>query len=333
MIEQKPGLEVFLCSPRGFCAGVSRAVDTVEAALRTFGAPVYVRHNIVHNRHVVQSLRARGAVFVKELSEIPDSPAPVIFSAHGVAVAVEAEASRRGLFVIDAACPLVKKVHREAEAYHGRGYEIVLIGHHGHPEVDGILGQLTPGAVTLIEDVATARSFAPRDDLRLAYITQTTLSVDDAAEIVSVLQQRFPAIVGPRKSDICYATTNRQSAVKAIARLVDAFIVIGSPASSNSQRLREVALREGCAATMLLEDASQLDWKLLAGAGRLGVTASASAPELLVEGLLDTLEERFDLSVQTVTTASEEGLSFALPRALMADATAANPRQGASRPD
>ena len=331
MIEQKPGLEVFLCSPRGFCAGVSRAIDTVEAALRIYGAPVYVRHNIVHNRHVVQGLRARGAVFVKELSEVPDSRAPVIFSAHGVAVAVETEASRRGLFVIDAACPLVKKVHREAEAYHARGYEIVLIGHRGHPEVAGILGQLPPGTATLIDDVPAARSFAPRDERRLAYVTQTTLSVDDAAEIVGVLQQRFPAIAGPRKSDICYATTNRQSAVKAIAPLVDAFIVIGSPSSSNSQRLREVAVREGCAGTMLLEDASQLDWDLLAGAGRLGVTAGASAPESLVEELLDALAGRFDLSVETVTTASEDGLSFALPRALMADRAPARTRQAASR--
>ena len=333
MIEQKPALEVLLCSPRGFCAGVSRAIETVESALRSHGAPVYVRHNIVHNKHVIQGLKTRGAVFVEELSEIPDDRAPVIFSAHGVSTAVESEANRRGLFVIDAACPLVKKVHREAEAFYARGYEVVLIGHLGHPEVTGILGQLPVGAITLIEDVSAARSFSPRTSNTLAYVTQTTLSADDTAEIIRVLQERFPAITGPRKSDICYATTNRQAAVKIIAPLVDAFIVVGSSNSSNSQRLREVAVSEGCAVAVLIEDASHLDWDLLAGIGKLGLTAGASVPEVLVEGLLDALAERYSLAVETVTTASEDGLSFALPRALLTNASGSSTRQSASGAD
>jgi 4-hydroxy-3-methylbut-2-enyl diphosphate reductase len=333
MIEQKPGLEVLLCSPRGFCAGVSRAIETVESALKAYGAPIYVRHNIVHNKHVIQGLETRGAVFVEELSEIPNDHAPVIFSAHGVAAAVESEANRRGLFVIDAACPLVKKVHREAEAFYVRGYEIVLIGHRGHPEVIGILGQLPVGAITLLEDVSAAKSFSPRTGSRLAYVTQTTLSADETAEIIRVLRERFPAITGPRKSDICYATTNRQAAVKIIAPQVDAFIVVGSSNSSNSQRLREVAVSEGCAVAMLIEDASQLDWDLLAGIVKLGLTAGASVPEVLVEGLLDALAERFSLAVETVTTASENGLSFALPRALITNSSGSSTRQSASGSD
>jgi 4-hydroxy-3-methylbut-2-enyl diphosphate reductase len=317
MFEQKPGLDVYLCAPRGFCAGVSRAVETVELALKTYGAPIYVRHHIVHNRHVIQSLQAKGAIFVEELSEIPDNQARVIFSAHGVPTAVESEATRRGMFIVDASCPLVKKVHREAEAYYKLGYEVVLIGHRGHPEVIGFLGQLPAGAITLIVDVAAAKSFSPRSGIKLAYVTQTTLSIYDVAEIVRILEQRFPTITGPRKSDVCYATTNRQSAVKMIAPLVDAIIVIGSPASSNSQRLREVASSEGCARTLLIEDVSQLDWTLLDRTFRLGLTAGASVPELLVERLLDALAERFSLTVETVTTASEDGISFALPKALL----------------
>ena len=242
----KPPLAILLCSPRGFCAGVVRAIDAVEQALKLYGPPVYVRHEIVHNRYVVDSLRAKGAIFVEELSEIPDTKAPVIFSAHGVPKSVPADAETRNFLAIDATCPLVTKVHREAEIHYRRGREIVLIGHRGHPEVIGTMGQLPEGAVVLIETLEQAQVYAPRDASKLAYVTQTTLSVDDTRAIVDCLQKRFPAIVGPHKEDICYATTNRQEAVKKVAHLVDAMIVVGAPNSSNSQRLREVAEREGC---------------------------------------------------------------------------------------
>jgi 4-hydroxy-3-methylbut-2-enyl diphosphate reductase len=234
----KPALKVLLCSPRGFCAGVVRAIESVERALTLYGPPVYVRHEIVHNRYVVESLRAKGAIFVEELDEVPDTGAPVIFSAHGVPRAVPQEAERRNLFALDATCPLVTKVHREAEIHHRRGREIVLIGHAGHPEVIGTMGQLPPGAVSLIETLADANTFAPRNPENIAYVTQTTLSVHDTAEIVDLLKRRFPAIVGPHKEDICYATTNRQEAVKRVAPIVDAMIVVGAPNSSNSQRLQ-----------------------------------------------------------------------------------------------
>ena len=247
-----------LCSPRGFCAGVVRAIDTVERALALYGAPVYVRHEIVHNRYVVESLKTKGAIFVEELDEIPDNTnAPVVFSAHGVPKSVPAEAKRRNFFALDATCPLVTKVHREAEIHFKRGREIVLIGHAGHPEVVGTLGQLPDGAVTLVETVEEAKTFTPKDPDKLAFVTQTTLSIDDTAEIVAMLKARFPNIVGPHKEDICYATTNRQLAVKKVAPVVDALIVVGAPNSSNSQRLREVAEREGCPLSVLVQRASR----------------------------------------------------------------------------
>src|SRR5262245_29571499 len=254
----RPALQILLAAPRGFCAGVDRAIKIVELALLKFGAPVYVRHEIVHNRHVVDSLKAKGAIFVEELNEIPETEAPVIFSAHGVPRAVPAAAKARNLFYLDATCPLVSKVHAEARLHHEAGLEIVLIGHAGHPEVVGTLGQLPAGAAVLIETTADARCFTPRDPKRLAYITQTTLSVDDTAAIVAILRERFPDMVGPRKEDICYATTNRQAAVKAIAARCDAVLVIGSPNSSNSQRLVEVARRAGWARAQLVRSVSDL---------------------------------------------------------------------------
>jgi 4-hydroxy-3-methylbut-2-enyl diphosphate reductase len=311
----KPPLDLLLCSPRGFCAGVDRAVQIVELALKRFGAPVYVRHEIVHNRYVVEALKAKGAVFVEELAEIPPTSQPVIFSAHGVAKAVPAEAQARNLFQLDATCPLVTKVHREAEILHRKGFEIVLIGHAGHPEVVGTMGQLPQGAITLVENEADARSFAPRAPARLAYITQTTLSVDDTAAIVAILAQRFPAITPPHKEDICYATTNRQEAVKSVAHRVDAMIVIGAPNSSNAQRLREVAVRAGCPATQLVQRAADIDWALTKGARSVGITAGASAPEVLVEDVIAAFAERFAANVEIVT-AVDEAVTFNLPKAL-----------------
>src|SRR6201986_4308769 len=243
--SDKPLLKVLLCSPRGFCAGVVRAIDSVEQALKRYGAPVYVRHEIVHNRYVVESLKAKGAIFVEELDEVPETNAPVIFSAHGVPKSIPAEAERRNFFALDATCPLVTKVHREAEIHFKRGREIAMIGHAGHPEVVGTLGQLPQGAVILIETVEQAAAFQPKDASKLAFVTQTTLSIDDTAAIVALLKKRFPEIVGPHKEDICYATTNRQDAGKRVAPIVDAMIVVGSPNSSNSQRLKEVAMRNG----------------------------------------------------------------------------------------
>jgi len=313
---KKPALQVLLCSPRGFCAGVVRAIDSVERTLALYGPPVYVRHEIVHNRYVVDSLRAKGAVFVEELSEIPDGTrAPVIFSAHGVAKAVPEEAARRNLFALDATCPLVTKVHREAEIHHKRGREIVLIGHHGHPEVIGTMGQLPPGAVSLVETLADAAAFTPRDPDRLAYVTQTTLSLDDTAGIVALLKQRFPAIAGPHKEDICYATTNRQEAVKQVAPQVDAMIVVGAPNSSNSQRLKEVAERAGCARAALVQRAADIDWSVFGDIARLGITAGASAPEVLVEEIIGAFAERYDISIDTVSAAAED-VFFPLPRTL-----------------
>jgi len=308
-------MEVYLAQPRGFCAGVVRAIEIVERALEKYGPPVYVRHEIVHNKYVVESLKAKGAVFVEDLSEIPDTAAPVVFSAHGVPKSVPEEAGRRHLLALDATCPLVTKVHREAEIHYRRGREIVLIGHAGHPEVVGTLGQLPAGAVTLIETLAAARAFVPRDALRLAYVTQTTLSVDETAEIVAALQQRFPAIVGPHKEDICYATTNRQDAVKRVAPLVDAMIVVGSPNSSNSQRLKQVAARAGCPHASLVQRARDIAWAEFAGIASLGITAGASAPEVLVEEIIEAFAERYDLSVETVS-AVDEDMFFALPRSL-----------------
>ncbi|MBX6425983.1 MAG: 4-hydroxy-3-methylbut-2-enyl diphosphate reductase [Variibacter sp.] len=311
----KPPLRVLLCAPRGFCAGVVRAIESVERALALYGPPVYVRHEIVHNRYVVERLKAMGAVFVEDLDEVPDTAAPVIFSAHGVPRSVPAEAARRNLFAIDATCPLVTKVHREAEIHYRRGRDIVLIGHAGHPEVVGTMGQLPAGTVTLIETLAQAEAFVPRDPDRLAYVTQTTLSVDDTAEIVECLKRRFPAIVGPHKEDICYATTNRQEAVKQVAPLVDLMVVVGAPNSSNSQRLREVAERAGCPRAVLLQRAADIDWPALGPLQSLGVTAGASAPEILVEEIIEAFAARYAVTVETVTAATE-GVFFPLPRAL-----------------
>ena len=312
----KPPLKIVLCSPRGFCAGVVRAIDTVERALTIYGAPVYVRHEIVHNRYVVDSLKTKGAIFVEELAEIPDNTnAPVVFSAHGVPKSVPTEARTRNFFSLDATCPLVTKVHRETEIHHRRGREILLIGHDGHPEVVGTMGQLPPGAVRLIETVEDAATFQPKDENNLAYVTQTTLSMDDAAEIVATLKERFPKIIGPHKDDICYATTNRQEAVKKVAHIVDAMIVVGSPNSSNSQRLKEVAERNGCPYAVLLQRAEDIDWERLSTCQHLGITAGASAPEVLVEEILDALAKRYTLRIETVT-AAEEDVFFPLPRPL-----------------
>jgi 4-hydroxy-3-methylbut-2-enyl diphosphate reductase len=319
--SNKPPLKVLLCSPRGFCAGVVRAIDSVERALAIYGPPVYVRHEIVHNRYVVDSLRAKGAVFVEELDEVPDTDAPVIFSAHGVPKAVLDAARGRNLFALDATCPLVTKVHREAEIHFRRGREIVLIGHAGHPEVIGTLGQLPKGAVSLIGSRADAEAFAPRDPTNLAYVTQTTLSVDDTAGIVDCLKRRFPGIAGPHKDDICYATTNRQEAVKRVAPLVDAMIVVGSPNSSNSQRLREVAERAGCRRALLVPRAADIDWARLGSVASLGMTAGASAPEILVEEIIDAFAARYTVSVETVS-AIDEDVFFPLPRPLRSDEAA-----------
>jgi 4-hydroxy-3-methylbut-2-en-1-yl diphosphate reductase len=311
----KPALKVLLCSPRGFCAGVVRAIETVEQALARYGAPVYVRHEIVHNRYVVESLKRKGAVFVEELHEIPDTDAPVIFSAHGVPKSIPAEAQRRNFFALDATCPLVTKVHREAQIHHRRGREILLIGHAGHPEVVGTIGQLPAGAITLVESVAEVASFVPRDPANLAYATQTTLSVDDTADIVAALKARFPKIHGPHKEDICYATTNRQEVVRKVAPMVEAMLVVGSPNSSNTQRLREVAERAGCSRAALVQRAAEIDWSQFVSIGSLGITAGASAPEILVEEVIGAFAERYAVSVETVTTADED-MFFPLPRAL-----------------
>lgn len=311
----KPALQILLAAPRGFCAGVDRAIDIVDLALQRYGAPVYVRHEIVHNRYVVESLKAKGAVFVEELDEIPDTSQPVIFSAHGVPKAVPAAAEARNMFYIDATCPLVSKVHIEAERLHARGYDILLIGHDGHPEVSGTIGQLPEGAVTLIETVDDANAYEARDPEKLAFVTQTTLSVDDTAEIVAALKSRFPNIVGPHKEDICYATTNRQAAVKVIAPQVDALLVIGAPNSSNSQRLVEVGSASGCSVSHLVQRAGDIPWSELDGVSSIGITAGASAPEALVEEIIDALGERYTLSIETVTTATED-VTFKLPRVL-----------------
>jgi 4-hydroxy-3-methylbut-2-en-1-yl diphosphate reductase len=311
----KPPLKVLLCSPRGFCAGVVRAIDTVEQALARYGAPVYVRHEIVHNRYVVESLKSKGAIFVEELDEIPDTDAPVIFSAHGVPKSIPAQAKKRNLFALDATCPLVTKVHREAEIHHKRGREIVLIGHADHPEVVGTVGQLPAGAITLVQSVEEVARFVPRDPDRLAYVTQTTLSVDDTADIVSALKARFPHIHGPHKEDICYATTNRQEVVKKVAPMVEAMVVVGSPNSSNTQRLKEVAERAGCPRAALVQRAKEIDWSVFGSIASLGVTAGASAPEVLVEEVIGAFAERYGVSVETVTTADED-MFFPLPRVL-----------------
>jgi 4-hydroxy-3-methylbut-2-enyl diphosphate reductase len=310
----KPFLTLLLASPRGFCAGVERAIRIVELALVKFGAPIYVRHEIVHNRFVVDRLRQLGAVFINQLSEAPEG-SHVIFSAHGVAKSVAAEAESRHLVSLDATCPLVSKVHLEAQHQYRDGREIILIGHKGHPEVEGTLGQLPPGAITLIESLVDAATFRPRNPDRLAYITQTTLSVDDAAAIVNVLRQRFPGIVGPRREDICYATTNRQEALKKIAPQSDCVFVVGAPHSSNSQRLVDVALRAGAKRASLIQSADEIDWRTLEDAHVVSLTAGASAPETLVEGVIEALRRRFDLEIREATGVLE-AVTFNVPRAL-----------------
>jgi 4-hydroxy-3-methylbut-2-enyl diphosphate reductase len=313
----KTPLKILLAAPRGFCAGVDRAIQIVELALQKYGAPVYVRHEIVHNKFVVDSLRAKGAVFVEELDEIPDDGQPVIFSAHGVAKAVPEAASARQMFYIDATCPLVSKVHREAERHHKNGDQILLIGHAGHPEVIGTIGQLPPGAVLLVETVEDVGRVSVENEERLAFCTQTTLSVDDTSQVVAALKSRFPAIKGPHKEDICYATTNRQEAVKAIAPRAEAVIVIGAPNSSNSNRLVEVALNYGCPKSMLVQRASDIDWAWLEGVEALGMTAGASAPDVLIEEVIESLRARFEVSVEEVTLA-QENVHFKLPKSLEA---------------
>jgi len=311
----RPPLTILLAAPRGFCAGVDRAIQIVELALQTYGAPVYVRHEIVHNRFVVDSLRAKGAVFVEDLEEIPDTEAPVIFSAHGVPKSVPEAARRRNFFFLDATCPLVSKVHVEAERHHARGREVVLVGHAGHPEVIGTMGQLPEGAVKLIETSEQARQFEPMNPESVAYITQTTLSVDDTDEIVTILRERFPKIEGPHKEDICYATTNRQTAVKAIAGQCQRMIVVGAQNSSNSKRLVEVAERAGCPKALLLGRAADIPWDDFQDVETLGITAGASAPEILVDEIIEAFGARFTIQVSSVSTA-EEDVSFKLPREL-----------------
>jgi 4-hydroxy-3-methylbut-2-en-1-yl diphosphate reductase len=316
MIESKKPLKILLASPRGFCAGVDRAILIVERAIERYGRPVYVRHEIVHNRYVVETLEAKGAIFVDELDEVPDDRS-VVFSAHGVPKDVRAEATRRNLLYVDATCPLVSKVHREAERHHDQRRTVILIGHPGHPEVIATMGRLPPGAVLLVEDVKQAEAIEVSDPLNLAYATQTTLSVDDTVEIVATLRRRFPAIQGPKIEDICYATTNRQAAVKAIAERCDALVVIGAPNSSNSMRLVEVAANYGCARSRLVQRAADMDWQWLEGAQRLGITAGASAPDLLVDELIAACRDRYDLSVEEVRTTAES-VVFKLPRQLVA---------------
>ena len=311
----KQDLTVLLASPRGFCAGVDRAIQIVELALERFGAPVYVRHEIVHNRFVVDRLRDLGAIFVDELDEVPDDR-PVVFSAHGVPKSVPAAASERGLHYVDATCPLVSKVHRQAERLIEEGRHILFIGHAGHPEVIGTFGQVPPGSMTLVETEDHVASLSVTDPDNLAFLTQTTLSVDDTAAVVSALKARFPAIRSPRSEDICYATSNRQAAVKAIAPQCDRMLVIGAPNSSNSLRLAEVAERMGVPAR-LIERATDLDWDWLGKPATLGLTAGASAPELLVREVLDALRARFDVTAEEADH-SPERMVFKLPRELVA---------------
>ncbi|MBU3261654.1 4-hydroxy-3-methylbut-2-enyl diphosphate reductase [Roseovarius sp. PS-C2] len=310
----KPPLTLYLAAPRGFCAGVDRAIKIVEMALQKWGAPVYVRHEIVHNKYVVDDLRAKGAVFVEELDECPDDR-PVIFSAHGVPKSVPAAAAERQMLYVDATCPLVSKVHIEAERHAEAGLQIVMIGHAGHPETIGTMGQLPEGEVLLVETPADVATLDVRDPGKLAFVTQTTLSVDDTADIVAALQARFPAIRGPHKEDICYATTNRQEAVKALAPNADAMLVVGAPNSSNSKRLVEVGRRAGCTYSQLVQRATDIDWRALDGIRSLGITAGASAPEILVNEVIDALKSRYDVTVETIETATEN-VEFKVPRVM-----------------
>ena len=309
-----PSLHIYLAAPRGFCAGVDRAIKIVEMALQKWGAPVYVRHEIVHNKFVVDGLRDKGAVFVEELTDCPDDR-PVIFSAHGVAKSVPAEAERREMIYVDATCPLVSKVHIEAERHSAAGLQIVMIGHAGHPETIGTMGQLPDGEVLLVETVQDVETLEVRNPESLAFVTQTTLSVDDTIDIVAALNARFPQIVGPHKEDICYATTNRQMAVKAMAEKCDAMLVVGAPNSSNSKRLVEVGTKAGCAYSQLVRRAGDIDWRALEGIQSLGITAGASAPEVLVNEVIDAFRSRYSVTVEVVETAVER-VNFKVPRVL-----------------
>jgi 4-hydroxy-3-methylbut-2-enyl diphosphate reductase len=311
-----PPLTVLMASPRGFCAGVDRAILIVEQALEQFGRPVYVRHQIVHNARVVADLERAGAIFVTELDEVPQD-APVVFSAHGVARSVVGEARDRSMLFLDATCPLVHKVHHAAQGHHEAGRHVILIGHAGHPEVIGTIGQLPEGAMTLIETIEDVRAVAVPTDKTLAYATQTTLSIDETTDIIAALQARFPTIIGPTREDICYATTNRQKAVRRMAQDCDYFLVLGAPSSSNSRRLVETAQRAGCEKAILIQDAGEIDWSSLRGISRLGISAGASAPEILVTEVVHALEERFDITIQEVSGASEN-VTFKLPRILEA---------------
>ncbi|MGR3468256.1 MAG: 4-hydroxy-3-methylbut-2-enyl diphosphate reductase [Shimia sp.] len=311
---ERPPLTLLLAAPRGFCAGVDRAIKIVEMALEKWGAPVYVRHEIVHNRFVVDSLRAKGAVFVAELDDCPDDR-PVIFSAHGVPKSVPEAAQAREMIYVDATCPLVSKVHIEAERHHARGLQMVMIGHAGHPETVGTMGQLPAGEVLLVETVEDVADIDVRDPAKLAFVTQTTLSVDDTADIVAALQARFPDIVGPHKEDICYATTNRQEAVKAVAPRADALLVVGAPNSSNSKRLVEVARKAGCGYAQLVQRAADIDWRALEGIGTIGITAGASAPDVLIEEVCDAFCARYAVTMEVVETA-QENVEFKVPRVL-----------------
>lgn len=313
-MEKRP-LTLLLSAPRGFCAGVDRAIQIVEKAIEKYGAPVYVRHEIVHNKFVVDGLRAKGAVFVEELSEIPDDGRPVIFSAHGVAKIVPAEAKSREMFFIDATCPLVSKVHKEAEKHHELGRQVVLIGHAGHPEVIGTMGQLPQGAVLLVETVEDVARLSVAEAGNLAFCTQTTLSVDDTADVVDALKQKFPAIIGPGKEDICYATTNRQAAVKAIAPRCDALMVIGAPNSSNSNRLVEVGVAYGCDKAILVQRAADIQWQWFDNISTLGLTAGASAPDVLIDEVIAALKERFDVTLEEIAI-TQENVVFNIPRIL-----------------
>ncbi len=309
-----PPLTLYLAAPRGFCAGVDRAIKIVEMALEKWGAPVFVRHEIVHNKFVVDDLRDKGAVFVEELDECPDDR-PVIFSAHGVPKAVPAAAAKREMVFVDATCPLVSKVHIEAQRHHDNGLQMIMIGHEGHPETVGTMGQLPEGEVLLVETVADVATVTPRDPAKLAFVTQTTLSVDDTSDIVAALQARFPAIVGPHKEDICYATTNRQEAVKAMAPKCDAMLVVGAPNSSNSKRLVEVGSKAGCNYSQLVQRATDIDWRALDGIASMGITAGASAPEVLINEVIDAFKHRYNVTVEVVETA-KENVEFKVPRVL-----------------
>jgi len=310
----KPPLKLYLAAPRGFCAGVDRAIKMVEMAIDKFGAPVYVRHEIVHNKYVVDGLRDKGAVFVETLDDCPTNR-PVVFSAHGVPKSVPEEAKRREMFAVDAVCPLVTKVHMEIARLHRQGHEILMIGHEGHVEVIGTMGQLPDGSVTLIETVEDVANVTPTDPDKLAFVTQTTLSVDDTAAIVAAIKTRFPNVVAPGKEDICYATTNRQEAVKAIAPKIDALVVIGAPNSSNSKRLVEVGSKAGCKYSVLAPRATDIDWRSLEGIKAVGITAGASAPEELVNEVVDAFRERYDVETEIVETAVEN-IEFKAPKIL-----------------